>query len=73
MGKVSAWWDDLDDTGQNWVVISGFAMLAVVGITVGVVAATSGLAVMEPLIHLGLGFGVGSLMAGLFTTMARLM
>lgn len=67
------WWGDLGDTGQNWVMISGFAMLAVVGITVGSVAAVSGMAVMEPLIHLGLGFGIGSLLSGLFVTMARIM
>lgn len=65
------WWSGLDDSAHDWIIISGLVMLAVVGITVGVVGAAN-FATLEPLMHLGLSVGIAGLLGAVFVSMARL-
>ena len=64
-----AWWKNLSTDQQVWFVVAGLLGVFVIGMVVGTVGVCN-LAVLEPLAHLGYGFGIGGLVLAFFMVMA---
>ena len=68
------WWKGLDRQERDWFILSGFLMLLVVGLVVGIVAATNVavLPTLVPLILLGFSAALAGLLGAFISAMIRL-
>ena len=71
MGRLKDWWEGLGLHAQDWFVIGGFLMLAVVGIVAGCFGVAH-ILILEPMAHIGFTFGIVGFMGALFYGLAQI-
>lgn len=67
---MGQWWSGLGDEGRSWFIMFGILALFVGGILVGVVGCVNW-PVLEPLVHIGFGTALASVIGGFVTAMVR--